>query len=129
MSMANSVENRVPFLDHRIVEFAHSIKRSYKLGNTGKTKQILKDAFAAYVPSSITQRRKAGFGMPLRSLLSEREHLSTLLDIDFFNNFEEFSVEGIQITIDQHIQGVKDNSALIYALITFQEWYKMYIEE
>lgn len=129
MSMANSVENRVPFLDHRIVEFAHSIKRSYKLSNTGKPKRILKDAFAEHVPASITQRRKAGFGMPLRSLLSEREHLSTLLDIDFFNNFAEFSVEGIQITIDQHIQGIKDNSALIYALITFQEWYKMYIEE
>lgn len=129
MSMANSVENRVPFLDHRIVEFAHNLPRSFKLSNTGKSKRILKDAFSAHLPSSITQRRKAGFGMPLRSLLSEREHLSRLLDISFFSTFEEFSLEGIQLVIDQHIQGFKDNSALIYALITFQEWYKMYIEE
>lgn len=128
MSMANSVENRVPFLDHRIVEFAANLKTSYKLSHTGKTKRILKDAFSAHLPNYVTKRRKAGFGMPLRSLLSERQHLSALLDIDFFNNFDEFSVEGIQLTINQHIQGTKDNSALIYALISFQEWYKMYIK-
>jgi asparagine synthase (glutamine-hydrolysing) len=128
MSMANSVENRVPFLDHRIVEFAFNLKTNYKLSNTGKTKRILKDAFSAHLPKYVTNRRKAGFGMPLRSLLSDREHLGTLLDMDFFNNFEEFSIEGIQLTIDQHIQGTKDNSALIYALISFQEWYKMYIK-
>ena len=127
MSMANSVENRVPFLDHRIVEFAHNLKTSFKLSETGKTKRILKEAFSSHLPNYVTNRRKAGFGMPLRSLLSEREHLKTLLDLDFFNNFEEFSVEGIQLTIDHHIQGVKDNSALIYALISFQEWHKMYI--
>lgn len=127
MSMANSVENRVPFLDHRIVEFAMNLPRKYKLSNTGKPKRILKDAFSSHLPSYVTQRRKAGFGMPLRSLLSERQHLSTLLDIDFFNNFEDFSVEGIQQSTEQHIKGVKDNSALIYALITFQEWYKMYM--
>jgi asparagine synthase (glutamine-hydrolysing) len=128
MSMANSVENRVPFLDHRIVEFANCIKRPFKLSNTGKPKRILKDAFSKHLPSDITQRRKAGFGMPLRSLLSEKEYLDTLLDIPFFSNFEEFSVEGIEFIINQHITGTKDNSALIYALITFQEWYKMYIE-
>ncbi|MBL4710657.1 MAG: asparagine synthase (glutamine-hydrolyzing) [Flavobacteriales bacterium] len=127
MSMANSVENRVPFLDHRIVEFASSIQRSYKLSNTGKTKRILKDTFSSHLPNYVTNRRKAGFGMPLRSLLSERQHLSKLLDVDFFNNFEDFSIEGIELTIDQHMKGIKDNSALIYALITFQEWYKMYI--
>jgi asparagine synthase (glutamine-hydrolysing) len=127
MSMANAVESRVPFLDHRIVEFAYNLKRSYKLSNTGKTKRVLKDAFSAHLPDYVTNRRKAGFGMPLRSLLSEREHLRTLLDLNFFNNFEEFSEEGIQLIIDQHIQGTKDNSALIYALISFQEWYKMYI--
>ncbi len=45
MAMANSIECRVPFLDHRIIEFAYSIKRNYKLSNTGKSKRILKDTF------------------------------------------------------------------------------------
>lgn len=129
MSMANSVENRVPFLDHRIVEFAHSIPRKYKLGNFGRTKKILKDTFSKNLPDYVTNRRKAGFGMPLRSLLSERKQLDELLDISFFNNFEQFSIEGIEQVIEQHIEGSKDNSALIYALITFQEWHKMYIED
>jgi asparagine synthase (glutamine-hydrolysing) len=127
MSMANSVENRVPFLDHRIVEFAYSIPRSYKLSNTGQTKRILKDAFKDELPDFVTNRRKAGFGMPLRSLLSDRKQLDELLDLDFFNNLDQFSTTGIQQVIEQHIEGTKDNSALIYALITFQEWYKMYI--
>lgn len=127
MSMANSVENRVPFLDHRIVELAYNLPRNYKLSTTGKTKRILKDTFKDYLPGYVIQRRKAGFGMPLRSLLSERQQLSELLDIDFFGNFEDFEVDNIQQSINQHIKGVKDNSALIYALITFQEWYKMYI--
>ncbi|MGB0392094.1 MAG: asparagine synthase (glutamine-hydrolyzing) [Salibacteraceae bacterium] len=128
MSMANSVENRVPYLDHRIVELAYNLPRNYKLSNTGKTKRILKDAFSSHLPSYVTQRRKAGFGMPLRSLLSERKQLSELLDLDFFGNFEDFEVEGIQECVNLHIKGEKDNSALIYALITFQEWYKMYID-
>lgn len=129
MSMANSVENRVPFLDHRIVEFAQSIPRNFKLSNTGKPKRILKDAFSEFLPDDITKRRKAGFGMPLRSLLSDEGHLNKLLDLNFFGSFDFFSVKGIEFTIDQHLQGLKDNSALIYALITFQEWYKMYIED
>ncbi len=127
MSMANSVETRVPFLDHRIVELAYNIPRNYKLSNTGKPKRILKDAFAQHLPSYVVQRRKAGFGMPLRSLLSERQQLNKLLDLDFFSSFEYFEMEGIQKSINLHLTGAKDNSALIYALITYQEWYKMYI--
>ena len=128
MSMANSVENRVPFLDHRIVELAFNMKRTYKLSNKGVSKRILKDTFAPHLPDYITRRRKAGFGMPLRSLLSEKQHLDKLLDIEFFDNFNEFSVEEIKLVIEQHRKGTRDNSALIYALITFQEWYKMYID-
>lgn len=128
MSMANSVENRVPFLDHRIVEFAYNLRRSHKLSNTGTTKKILKDTFSQHLPEYVTKRRKAGFGMPLRSLLGDKQRIYSLLSLDFFSEFEEFSVEGIELIIEQHISGAKDNSALIYALISFQEWYKMYIK-
>lgn len=129
MSMANSVENRVPFLDHRIVEFAFSISTKFKIGKLGRTKRILKDTFAEVLPNYVTNRRKAGFGMPLRSLLGNREQINELLDLAFFNKFEQFSTERIEQIIEQHINGTKDNSALIYALITFQEWHKMYIED
>jgi asparagine synthase (glutamine-hydrolysing) len=85
MSMANSVENRVPFLDHRIVELAMSLPREFKLSNTFKPKRILKDTFKGHIPGYVLQRRKAGFGMPLRSLLSDQKILKELLQSDFFS--------------------------------------------
>ncbi|HKC68054.1 MAG TPA: asparagine synthase (glutamine-hydrolyzing) [Bacteroidia bacterium] len=125
MAMANSVECRVPFLDHRIIEFAYSIPRNYKLNATGKFKRILKDTFKTQLPGYIVNRRKAGFGMPLRSIFSNRKTIDALLDRNFFAGFTKFSVENIDKIIENHIEGKEDNSSIIYALISFQEWYKM----
>jgi hypothetical protein len=125
MSMANSVECRVPFLDHRLMEFAYSIPRQYKLSNTGKSKRILKDTFKEKLPPYILNRRKAGFGMPLRSIFSSASSVERLLDKSFFSNFNGFSVENIETIIQNHVLGKEDNSSIIYALISFQEWYKM----
>lgn len=125
MSMANSVESRVPFLDHRIIEFAHSIPRRFKLSGFGNTKKILKDTFKSILPNYILKRRKAGFGMPLRSIFSERTNIDKLLDINFFSNFDGFSVQNINRIIDNHLCGRGDNSSIIYALVSFQEWYKL----
>jgi asparagine synthase (glutamine-hydrolysing) len=125
MSMANSVECRVPFLDHRIVEFAYNLPRNYKLSNTGKPKKILKEAFSDKLPSYIFNRRKAGFGMPLRSIFSSQTNVDCLLDRSFFSNFNRFSMQHIQAIIENHQSGREDNSSIIYALISFQEWYKL----
>ncbi len=124
-AMANSVECRVPFLDKHIVEFAYSIKRSYKLSNTGTSKRILKDAFKNELPAYIINRRKAGFGMPLRSIFSTDAKVNQLLDKSFFSNFNQFSIPNIEKIISNHISGKEDNSSIIYALISFQEWYKL----
>ncbi|HXB40160.1 MAG TPA: asparagine synthase (glutamine-hydrolyzing) [Bacteroidia bacterium] len=125
MAMANSVECRVPFLDHRIVEFAYSIPLNYKLNNSGKFKRILKDTFKSHVPDYVLKRRKAGFGMPLRSIFSSEENINGLLNKSFFTNFHSFSVENIERIIENHVSGKEDNSSIIYALISFQEWYKL----
>jgi asparagine synthase (glutamine-hydrolysing) len=125
MAMANSVECRVPFLDHRIIEFAYSIPRHYKLTPAGKFKRILKDTFKKQLPDYIINRRKAGFGMPLRSIFSHTKTINGLLDKSFFANFNGFSVEAIDKIIDNHVNGKEDNSSVIYALISFQEWYKI----
>ena len=124
-SMANSVECRVPFLDKHIVEFAYSIKRNFKLSNTGTSKRILKDAFKQQLPDYIINRRKAGFGMPLRSIFSSNSKIDQLLDKSFFSNFNQFSIPNIEQIINNHISGKEDNSSIIYALISFQEWYKL----
>ena len=127
MTMANSVEGRVPFLDYRIIELAFSIPRNYKLSNTGKTKAVLTDAFKNDLPDYVTNRRKAGFGMPLRSIFSSEQKINELLDRELLNSIDGFAMTAIEKNIQNHLSGREDNSALIYALISFQEWYKMYI--
>ena len=128
MSMANSVESRVPFLDHRIIEFAYSIPRRFKLSDLGNTKRILKDTFKSTLPNYILKRRKAGFGMPLRSIFSEKKNIDNLLDINFFSDFDGFSLPDIHRIIDNHLYGREDNSSIIYALVSFQEWYRLNME-
>jgi len=127
MSMGNSVENRVPFLDHRLVEFAAGLPREYKLGGNLLTKKILKDTYGPQLPSYIIKRRKAGFGMPLRSIFSDTRKIDALLDEGFFQDFEGFSIEDIKRVKDEHLHGIGDNSSIIFALISFQSWYKKYI--
>lgn len=127
MSMANSVESRVPFLDHRLVEFAVGLPRKYKLGANLLTKKILKEAYQNILPDYIIKRRKAGFGMPLRSILSDRKKVDSLLDVDFFGDFEGFSMPDIQRIKGEHFNGVGDNSSIIFALISFQNWHQKYL--
>lgn len=64
MSMANSLEVRVPLLDHRIVDFAFSLPTHFKI-DTNEKKKILKDTFRHELPSIIFDRPKHGFEMPL----------------------------------------------------------------
>jgi len=68
MTMANSLELRVPLLDHKVLEFAASLPSSYKLKGFS-TKHILKEALSKRVPSQILERKKAGFPVPYESWL------------------------------------------------------------
>jgi len=126
MTMANSIEARVPFLDRELVEFAYSLPLKYKLSKLGRTKHILKESYSGLLPDYILHRRKAGFGMPLRSILKKDEKLNNLLDRQFFNDFGGFNIPNIDRTILNHQTGVEDNSSIIYALISFQVWYKKF---
>src|SRR5262249_46924514 len=63
MTMANSVELRVPLLDHAVLEFAASLPGTFKVDG-GETKRLLKAAFAQALPSEILSRKKAGFPIP-----------------------------------------------------------------
>lgn len=126
MSMANSVEVRVPFLDHRVVNLAYSLPRTFKLGRFGKGKRILKDAYRGIVPDYVIDRRKAGFAMPIRSIFGSRETALALLDFDVLSGAAPISVDAVRGIVDRHVLGLEDNSSLIYALLSFQEWYKRF---
>ena len=126
MSMANSVEVRVPFLDHRLVEYASRLPRQFKLDNLGNTKRILKDSFRSRVPAYVTERKKAGFAMPIRSVFGSRERVAALLDYPLLSDAAQVNIEAVETAIARHVGGAEDNSSLIYALISFQEWYRVF---
>ncbi len=127
MSMANSVEMRVPFLDHRVVEFAWSLPRTFKLSNRGRAKRILKDAFRDRVPAYVIDRKKAGFAMPIRSLFGDRERALGLLDLPLLADTARVEPAAARDLVERHVAGLEDHSALIYALLSFQEWYRLYL--
>ena len=120
--MAYGLESRVPYLDHEVIRFAASLPVDYKLDWKLKSKKILKEAYAADIPRYVTHRRKAGFGMPLRSLLSKQEVIDRLLPLEYFGDQPYFNADVIKNLIEAHKSGRQDQSALLYALICFRIW-------
>ena len=123
MSMRNSLEVRVPLLDHRVVELAFKMKGSLKL-NKGKTKYILKQVFKDLLPPSLYNRPKAGFEVPIsRWLKTDLKFL-----IDQYLAEEKIREQGIfdfQIIkelIQKHLSNKTDTSWMLWNLIVFQHW-------
>jgi asparagine synthase (glutamine-hydrolysing) len=129
MSMANSLEVRVPFLDYQVVEFAFSLPESSKI-NDKMRKRILQDAFRNILPEELYNRPKKGFEIPLlkwfrtelRSLI-----MNDLLSDNFIEEQGIFNPEEIKKLKKQLFSSSPgDIHARIWALIVFQWWYKKY---
>ena len=129
MSMANSLEVRVPFLDYNIVNFAFGLPASYKIDNKGR-KKILKDAFKNELPEELYTRKKHGFEVPLLKWFnSELKSLITdnLLEDNFVRAQGIFSVDEVRKLKKQVFsKNPQDATARIWALIVFQYWWKKY---
>jgi asparagine synthase (glutamine-hydrolysing) len=129
MTMANSLELRVPFLDHKLVEFAATLPNASKIqGKGGKT--LLRSAMRGILPDTIIDRPKKGFPIPigswLRSSLRQftRDHLlardsacSRYVDRD----------ETARL-VEEHQQGVADRSQEIWTLLVFEFWHRHFID-
>ncbi|MFH1752762.1 MAG: asparagine synthase (glutamine-hydrolyzing) [Candidatus Omnitrophota bacterium] len=128
-TMANSLEGRSPFLDHKVIEFAASIPVRYKLKGLD-TKYILKRAFSKEIPMSFLNRRKKGFGVPVgrwfrgplkdfvRDALLDRKSLDRGL----------FREDYIKRLLDEHQNNKRDHSNRIWALLSFEMWHRIFIE-
>lgn len=129
MSMAASVESRVPFLDHRLVEFAAALPDHMKLrGRT--TKYILRRAFADLVPERILNRSKAGFPVPLATWL-RGPYRHVVDEYVLHPRVKErgiFDPENLRVLVAEHDSGKFDHSERLWSLINFEHWYRMYIE-
>ena len=128
MSMATSLEARVPFLDHRFVEFAATVPGNYKMQGV-KTKVILKQAMEELLPDEVLYRGKEGFSIPIKNWL--KKELKPLM-IDTLAP-EKLRREGffnpvyVQKLIKQHLDGTENHSHRLWALIIFGRWYDLYM--
>jgi asparagine synthase (glutamine-hydrolysing) len=127
MSMANSLEVRVPFLDHTFAEYVFQLKGSMKLKGKNR-KYILMETFKDLLPPSLHRRPKWGFEMPIGAWL--RNELKFLineyLSEDLITKQGFFNYEIIEGLINNHMNGRQDTSWHLWNLIVFQHWYKTY---
>ena len=129
MSMANSLEVRVPFLDHQLIEFMATVPPELKL--RGKvTKYILKKSMRDILPEKIQRRGKRGFSIPVARWF--REDLSDYVkDILMDNRTKQrgiFSSKGIESIIRRHQNGEWDYGSALWSLIIFELWARMYLD-
>jgi asparagine synthase (glutamine-hydrolysing) len=129
MSMAASIESRVPFLDHKLVEFTARLPERLKLRGW-TTKYVLRRAMKGVLPEVILSRPKMGFPVPLGAWLrgrhrraleeyvtGERASARGLFDADF--------VRGLAA---EHVSGRRDHSSRLWSLINFEIWLRQFVE-
>ena len=128
-SMANSLEARSPFLDHRLMEFAASLPGHLKL-NGMVTKYLLKQSLKGILPEEVLKRKKMGFGVPLdRWFRGELKEMAfdTLLSPAALQRgyFQKKSVERL---LNEHVTLRADHSYRIWALLFLELWHRMFID-
>ncbi len=126
MSMAHSLELRVPFLDKKVMEFAQHIPVKYRVNENGN-KQVLRHAANRILPDEWATRPKVGFPVPLKFWLREQKYYDYVKD--YFTApwaAEFFETDKIMQLLDDHFDGRASNQTKIYAVLTFLIWYKRY---
>jgi len=131
MSMATSLEARVPMLDHVFLEWVTALKPQWKMGN-GSQKFILKKlAVRLGVPDEVLNRPKQGFALPLGHWMrNELKDLvqSTLRDAQTTNR-GYFRASGVKRMLDEHFHGRRDHSARLWRLLMFELWHRNFLEK
>ncbi|WP_166840619.1 XrtA/PEP-CTERM system amidotransferase [Rheinheimera pleomorphica] len=119
-SMAHSLEVRVPFLDHKFVEWAFTADSAANL-QQGIGKYSLKKALQPYLPQDVLYRKKMGFAVPLAEWFRGplQQKLQDKLLSDAMLNSGYFNVAELKQLLDDHKRGVKDNSAPLWTLLMF----------
>lgn len=126
MTMAHSLELRVPFLDIEVAELARTLPDRFKWNN-GVTKYLLREAFSRVVPESTRNRRKLGFPTPIKDWMTKESVgiYDSILKNKYIN--EKLDMEYIKKLISDHVEGKKDNSRKIYTLLMLALWYDTFI--
>jgi len=129
MSMAASIESRVPFLDHPLVEFVARLPERMKLRGV-TTKWILREAMRGRLPSEILSRKKMGFPVPVGAWF--RGPYRHLLDEYVLGERARarglFDPAAVRSLVDRHCAGGENHSERLWALVTFEMWQRIFLD-
>jgi asparagine synthase (glutamine-hydrolysing) len=128
ITMATSVEARVPFLDHHLIEYAMNLPRALKIkGQTGK--HILKRALEPILPHDVLYKPKRGFGAPVHEWFRgvEGDDLAQQISNSSLRQRGFFDYQFINRMADEHRRGVKDWSANLWCLLNLSVWYDRWL--
>jgi asparagine synthase (glutamine-hydrolysing) len=129
MSMAASIESRVPFLDHHLVEFAWRLAPDRKLSGF-TTKRILRDAIADVVPKSILTRPKAGFPVPFGTWLRNGWH-TVARDVLLDRRARERDIvapAAVEPLVAAAARGVHGSAEVVWSLVNLELWFRTFID-
>jgi asparagine synthase (glutamine-hydrolysing) len=130
-SMAHSLECRGPFLDHRVVELAMAMPIERKIGlRWGRSKLVLKQAFSDLLPPLVKKRSKMGFGVPISRWFRgelKSELREVLLDPVCLER-GLFRPETVRTLLDEHIEGRREHSYRLWALLILELWFQTHID-
>ncbi|ASS74972.1 asparagine synthase (glutamine-hydrolyzing) [Tumebacillus algifaecis] len=127
MTMANSLELRVPFLDKEVFEFAAKIPAHYRTMN-GTTKYVLREAVRDILPKEVAERPKLGFPVPTRHWL-KKEHYQwarELIDASPIDHL--INKQYVMQMLEDHKNGVRDNARKVWTILVFMMWHQIYVE-
>jgi asparagine synthase (glutamine-hydrolysing) len=129
MSMAVSLEARVPLLDKELVELAFQVPDRFKV-DKGKTKVMLKSVAARHVPTECVYRPKEGFSIPIKNWLGMelKPLMEDLLDPKRIAAEGVFQAAAIEEMKEQHLTGIANHSHVLWSLMVFQAWRRRWLE-
>ncbi len=129
MSMAHSIESRVPLLDNNVIDFAATLPASLKIHN-GRRKHILKESVRDLLPPGIADRKKQGFGVPLgvwfRGGLSDV--FSDVLRSERTRQRGYFEPAFVDRMVQEHLAGTRDHTLRLWQLMVFELWHRQYLD-
>ena len=128
MTMASSIEGRVPFIDKEVFSVASKLPFDYKVTKEN-TKVALREAARKVIPTDAYKKKKLGFPVPIREWIKDgafKEDIEKTINSDVANKY--FNVKFLNKLFNEHLSGKKDNYRKIWTVYTFIKWYQFFFE-